>query len=111
MWGRSWGRRCSSGSGRRPGPGPRATAGRGLQGQASFVRRTPDADRGQALGVASSAMIATQGLTTVLAGVLADSAEPSIAIAVAGAVGLVTSTAVAVAWRYSRDAAVSVTVP
>jgi predicted MFS family arabinose efflux permease len=82
-----------------------------LQGQASFVRRTPDADRGQALGVASSAMIATQGLTTVLAGVLADSAEPSIAIAVAGAVGLVTSTAVAVAWRYSRDAAVSVTVP
>ena len=76
-----------------------------LQGQASFVRRTPDAERGQALGVASSAMIATQGIAIVLAGVLADAATPSVAVAVAGAVGLVSSAAVAVAWQYSRDAA------
>jgi predicted MFS family arabinose efflux permease len=81
-----------------------------LQGQASFVRRTPDAERGQALGVASSAMIATQGVAIVLAGVLADAAEPSVAVAVAGAAGLVASAAVAVTWRYSRDA-VSVTAP
>jgi predicted MFS family arabinose efflux permease len=82
-----------------------------LQGQASFVRRTPDAERGQALGVASSAMIATQGLAIVLAGVLADAAAPSVAIALAAAVGLAAATVVALAWKRIRDAPVPVAAP
>ncbi|MGI5129449.1 MFS transporter [Pseudonocardia sp. CA-107938] len=74
-----------------------------LQGQASFVRRTPDAERGQALGVASSAMIASQGIAIVLAGILADAATPAVAVAVAGALGFVAAAVVAVVWHRTRD--------
>ena len=82
-----------------------------LQGQASFVRRTPDAERGQAIGLASSAMVATQGLAIVLGGVLADATEPSIAIAVGGAVGLVAASAVALVWARARTRAGGAAVP
>ncbi|MDN5859157.1 MAG: MFS transporter [Pseudonocardia sp.] len=69
-----------------------------LQGQASFVRRTRDAQRGQAIGLASTAMIAAQGLAIVLGGVLADSATPAIAVSAGGAAGLCAASAVALAW-------------
>ena len=43
-----------------------------LQAQASFVRATPDAGRGRAIGVAASGIIAGQGVAVLLGGVLAD---------------------------------------
>lgn len=82
-----------------------------LQGQASFVRRTPDAERGQAIGLASTAMIATQGLAIVLGGVLADATAPSVAVTAGGVAGLVCAAAVAVAWARARRSAPTAAVP
>lgn len=73
-----------------------------LQSQASFVRRTPDAERGQALGLAGSAMIATQGLAVVGGGALADGTSPATAIAAAAGFGLLVSAATAVSWARAR---------
>lgn len=73
-----------------------------LQGQASFVRRTPDAERGQAIGMASSALIAAQGLGIVLGGIVADASVPSVAVAAGGAVGFVAAAAAAFAWAGAR---------
>lgn len=73
-----------------------------LQTQASFVRRTPDRMRGQAIGVASSAIIAAQGLAVLLAGVAADAWRPSTAVAVSGLVGVVGAAAAGYAWSRVR---------
>jgi hypothetical protein len=75
-----------------------------LQTQASFVRATPAVGRGQAIGVAASGIIAAQGAAVLIGGVLADQWDPATAIAVAGAVGVLLSSGVAVAWhRASRS--------
>jgi MFS family permease len=77
-----------------------------LQTQASFVRTTPDAGRGRAIGVAASGIIAAQGLAVLVGGFLADVWNAATAIAVAGAVGALLSLGGAVAWqRANRDVA------
>lgn len=58
-----------------------------LQSQAMFVRATPAALRGSAIGVAASGIVASQGLAVLLGGVLADATDAATAIAVSGAVG------------------------
>jgi MFS family permease len=70
-----------------------------LQTQASFVRATPAVGRGRAIGVAASGIIAAQGAAVLIGGVLADHWDPATAIAVAGAVGVLLSSGVAVAWH------------
>jgi MFS family permease len=70
-----------------------------LQTQASFVRATPAVGRGRAIGVAASGIIAAQGAAVLIGGVLADRWDPATAIAVAGAVGALLSSGVAVAWH------------
>jgi predicted MFS family arabinose efflux permease len=70
-----------------------------LQTQACFVRATPDAGRGRAIGVAASGIIAAQGAAVLVGGFLADVWDPATAVAVAGAVGTVLSLCGAVAWR------------
>jgi MFS family permease len=70
-----------------------------LQTQASFVRATPPVGRGRAIGVAASGIIAAQGAAVLIGGVLADLWDPATAIAVAGAVGVLLSSGVAVAWH------------
>lgn len=70
-----------------------------LQTQASFVRATPAAGRGRAIGVAASGIIAAQGAAVLVGGLLADVWNPSTAIAVSGAVGSVMSLGGAVAWH------------
>lgn len=70
-----------------------------LQTQADFVRATPDADRGRAVGVAASGIVAGQGLAVLVGGTLADLWNPSTAVAVAGLAGTVLATVVAVAWH------------
>jgi MFS family permease len=70
-----------------------------LQTQADFVRATPDADRGRAVGVAASGIVAGQGLAVLVGGALADLWDPATAVAVAGFTGAVLATAGAVAWH------------
>ncbi len=70
-----------------------------LQAQASFVRATPEAIRGRAIGVAASGIIASQGVAVLGGGLLADAADPATAIVLAGAVGVALALSGAVAWR------------
>jgi MFS family permease len=68
-----------------------------LQTQADFVRATPDAERGRAIGVAASGLVAGQGLAVLVGGMVADLWDPATAVAIAGSVGTVLTAAVAVA--------------
>jgi MFS family permease len=70
-----------------------------LQAQADFVRATPDADRGRAVGLASSGTVAAQGIAVVVGGLLADVADPASAVAVAGLTGALLSVPCAVTWH------------
>ncbi|MGH3616380.1 MAG: MFS transporter [Pseudonocardia sp.] len=74
-----------------------------MQAQVCFVRSTPDAVRGRALGVAASGIIAAQGVAVLAGGLLADVSNPATAIAVSGAVGSLLSLGGAVAWRLARS--------
>ncbi|GAB3439999.1 MFS transporter [Actinophytocola sediminis] len=68
-----------------------------LQTQADFIRATPDTDRGRAVGVAASGIVAGQGVAVLVGGMLADLWDPATAVAIAGSVGAVLAAAVAVA--------------
>lgn len=65
---------------------------------AAFVAALPDAHRGQAFGLAVTALRVTQGVGVVLAGVLAESTGPALAVALAGALGVLVALVCAVAW-------------
>ena len=54
-----------------------------------FVRATPAPQRGQAVGLASTAMRVCQGLAVLAAGILAERLDPATAVALAGAAGVV----------------------
>ena len=70
-----------------------------LQTQADVVRATPDAGRGQAIGVAASGIIASQGIAVLIGGLLADVWNPTTAIAVSGVLGVMLSLLVTVTGR------------
>ncbi|NEA30081.1 MFS transporter [Streptomyces sp. SID13031] len=73
-----------------------------LPASASFVQAVPDHQRGQAFGVASTALKSSQGLGILLAGVLAERFKPSLALAVMGAAGALVAVAAGAAWRRAR---------
>jgi MFS family permease len=73
-----------------------------LPASASFVQAVPDHQRGQAFGVASTALKSSQGLGILLAGVLAERFTPSLALAVMGAAGILTAIVAGSAWRRAR---------
>ncbi|WBQ07793.1 MFS transporter [Kribbella sp. CA-293567] len=73
-----------------------------LPASASFVQAVPDHQRGQAFGVASTALKSSQGFGILLAGVLAERFTPSLALAVMGAAGVVTAVVAGAAWRRAR---------
>jgi MFS family permease len=68
-----------------------------LQTQAGFVRATPPDERGRAIGVAASGIIAAQGLAVLAGGLLADTWGPATAITVAGAIGVLLCAVCAIA--------------
>lgn len=70
-----------------------------LQAQAGFVRATPEAERGRAIGVAASGIVAAQGVAVLVGGLWARLWDPATAVAVAGGVGAVLCLGCAVAWR------------
>lgn len=75
-----------------------------LPASAAFIRAVPDHRRGQAFGVASTAMKTSQGAGVLGVGVLADQTAPSTAVAVIGAFGVLAALAAGLAWsRADRD--------
>ena len=71
---------------------------------AAFVAAVPDAHRGQAFGLAVTALRVTQGVGVLVSGVVAQQTSPSRAVAVSGALGVVAALAAAGAWRRARRA-------
>ncbi|PVZ05310.1 MFS transporter [Actinomycetospora cinnamomea] len=69
---------------------------------AAFVAAVPDAHRGQAFGLAVTALRVTQGVGVLLAGLLAERTGPATAVAIAGVVGVVVAVACAAAWSRAR---------
>jgi MFS family permease len=66
--------------------------------QATFVQHVPDQQRGQALGLANTALRVAQGIGIVGAGLLAEVFAPGSVIGVIGAVGVVIAGLAATAW-------------
>ena len=73
-----------------------------LPTSAAFVQAVPDAQRGQAFGVASTALRSSQGIGILLAGLIAEQSSPSIAVGVMGAAGAVAALAAGTAWARAR---------
>lgn len=59
-----------------------------VQVQSGFVRATPSAVRGRAVGVAASGLIAAQGLAILAGGLIAEHSSPPIALSACGLAGL-----------------------
>ena len=72
-----------------------------LPANATFVQAVPDAQRGQAFGLAQSALLAAQGLGIVLAGVAGDHWAPSTVVGAAGVLGTVVAFGAGLAWRHA----------
>ncbi|HST49442.1 MFS transporter [Jatrophihabitans sp.] len=64
-----------------------------------FVRTVPDQQRGQAIGIASSGLLAIQGLGIFLGGVVAGLWDVNGAVASAGLLGTALALALSLAWR------------
>lgn len=73
-----------------------------LPTSAAFVQAVPDSQRGQAFGVASTALKSSQGIGILLAGLIADQSSPSVAVGVMGAAGAVAALAAGTAWTRAR---------
>jgi MFS family permease len=70
-----------------------------LAANAAFVQTVPDAQRGQAFGLAMTAMLGAQGVGILVAGVAADHWSPSTVVGTAGLVGTIAAVVAALAWR------------
>ncbi|WP_433159786.1 MFS transporter [Kribbella sp. CA-247076] len=73
-----------------------------LPTSAAFVQAVPDSQRGQAFGVASTALKSSQGIGILLAGLIADQSSPSVAVGVMGTAGAVAAVAAGAAWSRAR---------
>ncbi|MCD2185886.1 MFS transporter [Actinomycetospora soli] len=79
---------------------------------ATFVVSVDDARRGQAFGLAVTALRVTQGVGVLLAGLLAQRTAPSTAVAIGGVVGIVVALLAARAWaRASAEPPATVAEP
>jgi MFS family permease len=74
-----------------------------LPANATFVQAVPDAHRGQAFGLAQSALLAAQGIGIVLAGVAGDRWAPSTVVGVAGVFGTLAAFGGGLAWRHASS--------
>jgi MFS family permease len=74
---------------------------------AAFVQAVPDAQRGQAFGLAVTSLRVSQGLGVVAAGAIADVLRPSLVVGMAGVVGALIALLAARAWRRANAATTS----
>ena len=65
---------------------------------AEFVQHVPDNQRGQAIGIASSGLIAVQGVGILLGGLTADLVGVIHAVSYAGLLGILLGSALTVFW-------------
>jgi MFS family permease len=75
-----------------------------MQSTASFSRGVPDHSRAQALGLSQSGVATIQGLSPLLAGVLADRVGTAHTVGIVGLAGLVIAVPAAVAWKRATAA-------
>ena len=73
-----------------------------LTASTTFVRAVPDARRGQAFGLAVTALRVSQGLGVLAAGVAAEGLAASSVVAGAGGLGVLAATGAARAWYSSQ---------
>jgi predicted MFS family arabinose efflux permease len=66
-----------------------------------FVRAVPDSSRGQAFGLAVTALRVSQGLGVALAGLAAETIAAHLVVAAAGALGVLAACGAATLWRLS----------
>ncbi|MFD9959165.1 MFS transporter [Amycolatopsis sp. NPDC058986] len=78
-----------------------------LPASAAFVRAVPDARRGQAYGLAATALQTSQGLGIALAGLAATQLPASAVVAVCGGLGVIAAAAAGGAWDRARRAPLS----
>lgn len=76
-----------------------------IPANAAFVTAVPDTHRGQAFGLAVTALRVTQGLGVLVSGLVAQVTSPSDAVAISGAVGVLVALGAARAWTRARRAA------
>jgi MFS family permease len=72
---------------------------------ATFVQLVPDHSRGQALGLAGSAMQGCQGVAVIAAGLLAQVRTPATVVALSAGVGVLAALAAAVGWARAASPA------
>jgi MFS family permease len=70
-----------------------------IQSTASFTRGVPDESRAQALGLSQSGVASVQGLSPLLAGLLADQVGTTETVGIVGVIGGVIAVPAALAWR------------
>lgn len=71
-----------------------------IQSSASFTRGVPDSSRAQALGFSQSGVATVQGLSPLLAGLLADHIGTTETVGIVGVIGLVIAIPAALMWRH-----------
>lgn len=74
-----------------------------------FVRDVPDAQRGQAVGIASSGMLAVQGVGVLVGGWVAGTIGVGWAVGGSGLVGVVLALCLAIMWRRASRASAETT--
>lgn len=74
---------------------------------ATFMQTVPDAQRGQAFGLAHTSIRVVQGLGAVLAGAAAEGLAPSVVVAGAGTLGTLSALLAAITWHRVRATGVS----
>ncbi|GGU13617.1 MFS transporter [Lentzea flava] len=72
-----------------------------LVANTTFVRAVPDSSRGQAFGLAVTALRVSQGVGVALAGVAAETLAVHHVVAAAGALGVLAAGGSALLWRFS----------
>ena len=75
-----------------------------MQSTASFTRGVPDDRRAQALGLSNSGLATVQGLSPLLAGLLADQIGTATTVGIVGVFGLVIAIPAAFAWHRAISA-------
>jgi MFS family permease len=70
-----------------------------MQASASFTRGVPDHSRAQAVGLQQSGMTGVQGLSPLLAGLLADQVGTTETVGIVGVLGLAIAVPAALGWR------------
>jgi len=69
-----------------------------------FVQAVPDARRGQAFGLAVTALRVAQGIGVVLAGITAEHLPPHQVVAIAGALGVLAAIGAGLSWNKANSA-------